>query len=104
MRNSGIDIRQRAFRFAKRMVRTADEPYKGGGSARLIARQLLASGTAVGANLEEAEADHSRLEFIARCNIARREAREALYWLRSHQSATCRPLTASLVTSGKQTR
>lgn len=47
-----------------------------------IARQLIRSGTSVGANVEEAEAVHSKAEFIQNINIARKEARESLYWLR----------------------
>lgn len=47
-----------------------------------IARQLIRSGTSVGANVEEAEAAHSKAEFIQNINIARKEARESLYWLR----------------------
>jgi four helix bundle protein len=49
---------------------------------RCIVDQLLKAGTAVGANLEEAKAGSSRREFVRCIDIALREARESLYWLR----------------------
>lgn len=49
---------------------------------QVIARQLARSGTSVGANIEEAQASHSKVDFVRRMNIARAEARETLYWLR----------------------
>lgn len=48
----------------------------------IIARQLARSGTSVGANIEEAQGAQSKKDFTRRMNIARAEAREALYWLR----------------------
>jgi four helix bundle protein len=53
---------------------------KSGGE--ILGRQVLKSGTAIGANLEEATAGQSRADFISKCNIALKEARETLYWLR----------------------
>jgi four helix bundle protein len=43
---------------------------------------LLKSGTSVGANLEEASAAQSKPDFISKCTIAAKEARETRYWLR----------------------
>ena len=36
----------------------------------------------VGSNLEEAEAGQSKADFISKCRISLKEARESLYWLR----------------------
>jgi four helix bundle protein len=47
-----------------------------------IARQILRSGTAIGANVEESLAGVSRADFIAKMSIASKEARETHYWLR----------------------
>ena len=44
--------------------------------------QLIRSGTSIGANVMEATAAHSKADFIYRMNVALREARETLYWLR----------------------
>lgn len=49
---------------------------------QVIARQLVRCGTSIGANVEEAQGAHSKVDFIRRMNIARAEARETLYWLR----------------------
>lgn len=47
----------------------------------VIARQLLKSGTSIGANIREAQNVHSRKDFIAKCVIAAKEANETEYWL-----------------------
>ena len=46
------------------------------------AKQVLRSGTSIGANIEEAVAGQSALDFIHKLSIARKEARETSYWLR----------------------
>jgi four helix bundle protein len=48
----------------------------------IISKQLLKSGTSIGANIEEASASQSKKEFIAKMSIASKEARETRYWLR----------------------
>lgn len=48
----------------------------------IISKQLLRSGTSIGANVEEANAAQSKKEFIAKMSIASKEARETKYWLR----------------------
>jgi four helix bundle protein len=52
-----------------------------GGAAQHVARQLFAAGTSVGANYEEAAAGQTKADFIAKIAIARKECREALFWL-----------------------
>jgi four helix bundle protein len=47
-----------------------------------MARQLLRSGTSIGANVEEAQASQSKADFISKYSIACKEARETHYWLR----------------------
>ena len=47
-----------------------------------MSRQVLRSGTSIGANLEEAMAGQSKADFVSKCNIALKEAREIHYWLR----------------------
>lgn len=48
----------------------------------VISRQLLKSGTSIGANVEEALAGQSRPDFLSKMSIASKEARETNYWLR----------------------
>lgn len=47
-----------------------------------IAKQLLRSGTSIGANTEEAIGAESKKDFIHKLSIAYKEARETKYWLR----------------------
>lgn len=47
----------------------------------VLARQLLKSGTSIGANVEEAIAGQSKRDFISKMSIASKEARETMYWL-----------------------
>ncbi len=47
-----------------------------------LSKQILRSGTSVGANIEEAVGGLSRKDFSARVGIAHKEARETNYWLR----------------------
>jgi four helix bundle protein len=48
----------------------------------VLHRQLLRSGTSIGANIEEALGGQSSKDFISKLAIAAKEAREAGYWLR----------------------
>lgn len=49
--------------------------------ARVLGRQLLRSGTSIGANYREAMYGRSPAEFISKCEIALQEASETTYWL-----------------------
>lgn len=48
----------------------------------VIARQILKSGTSIGANVEEALGAQSDKVFLSKISIAYKEARETKYWLR----------------------
>ena len=48
----------------------------------VISKQLLRSGTSIGANVEEATAAESKRDFIHKMALASKEARESMYWLR----------------------
>jgi len=48
----------------------------------VLSKQLLRSGTSIGANVEEATAAISKRDFVAKMSIASKEARETRYWLR----------------------
>lgn len=74
------DIRERASQFAIKIVK-AYQALSRNEVARVIGRQLLRSGTAVGANISEAQAGFTRQDFAHAMNIARKEALETKYWL-----------------------
>ncbi len=48
----------------------------------VLSKQLLRSGTSIGANVEEATAAQSKRDFISKMSIASKEARETRYWLK----------------------
>ena len=47
----------------------------------VLSKQLLKSGTSIGANIREAQFAHSRADFISKLQIALKEAHETDYWL-----------------------
>jgi four helix bundle protein len=47
----------------------------------VLSKQLLRSGTSIGANVEEAIAGQSRRDFLSKMAVASKEARETRYWL-----------------------
>lgn len=47
----------------------------------VIANQICRSGTSIGANIHEAQYAHSKADFIAKFEIALKEANETSYWL-----------------------
>ena len=74
-------VRDKSFDFALRIV----EVYKTLAMDKkefVLSRQVLRSGTSIGANIEEADASISKAEFSAKISIAYKEARETCYWLR----------------------
>ena len=52
------------------------------GVGRILGKQLLRSGTSIGANIHEAQGGQSKADFIAKISIAYKESRESAYWLR----------------------
>jgi four helix bundle protein len=75
-------ICDRAFEFAARIVKLCDAMASRGFSARHIASQLIRCGTSIGANAEEAQEGQTKPDFIAKMSVSRKEAREAIWWLR----------------------
>ena len=53
----------------------------------VLSKQLLRSGTSIGANVQEALAGQSRKDFLHKMSIASKEARETLYWLELLQAS-----------------
>ena len=78
----GSELRERALTFAVKLSVFCDDLATKSFSAREIARHLFRSGSSIGANLEEADAAQSKADFIAKCSISLKEARETRYWLR----------------------
>ncbi len=48
----------------------------------VLSKQLLRSGTSIGANIAEAQQAQSRADFVSKMSIALKETTETKYWLR----------------------
>jgi four helix bundle protein len=75
-------ITERTFEFSVRVVKLWQVLDEKPGVSRTLSRQLLRSGTSIGANVEEGRAGQSKPDFINKNAIALKEARETHYWLR----------------------
>jgi four helix bundle protein len=75
-------ITDRTFEFAVRIVKLCKVLDESLGVARTISKQLLRSGTSIGANVDESQAAESTADFIHKLKIALKEARETRYWLK----------------------
>ena len=77
------DIESRTLRYGVRAVRLFRSLQDGGDRAGwVLGKQFLRSATSIGANVAEARAAESRRDFLHKLQIAQKEARESLYWLR----------------------
>lgn len=75
-----FDIRDRAKEFAIRIIKIVKK-FPRDIAGHELGRQLIRSGTSIGANLEEADAASSRRDFIHKVSISYKEAKESRYWL-----------------------
>ena len=73
------DLSERTFAFATRVVKLCQFLDERPGVSRTLSRQLLRSGTSIGANVEEGQASQSEADFISKYSIACKEARETHY-------------------------
>jgi len=74
-------IQQKSYNFAIRIVKLYKfliEKKK----EFVLSKQILRSGTSVGANVEEAIGGESKRDFICKMSIAYKECRETHYWIR----------------------
>lgn len=74
-------VEEKSFNFAVRIVNLKDflvtekKEYD-------ISRQLLRSGTSIGANIAEAQQAQSEADFVSKMNIALKEAAETKFWIK----------------------
>lgn len=71
---------QKALAFARRIVylcRHLNQEHQD----YVLSKQILRSGTSIGANIAEARCGYSRKDFAAKIYIALKECSETLYWL-----------------------
>lgn len=73
-------VRNKSFDFAIRIVKLY-QYLNNNKKEFILAKQLLRSGTSVGAMIREAEHAESKSDFIHKFAIAQKEANETVYWL-----------------------
>lgn len=106
-------LREKSYLFAVHIVRLVQK-LQSDKKEFVLSKQLLRSGTAIGALLREAEFGQSTPDFIHKLNIALKEANETEYWIQllkdtdyidedifQNRNAECRELIAMLVSSLK---
>lgn len=77
---NSIDLKLRTKQFALRIIKLADS-FPNNRTGNIIARQILRSGTSVGANYRALCRARSRADFISKITIVEEEADETLFWL-----------------------
>jgi four helix bundle protein len=81
MKNEEKDLLPRTKMFARRIIRLYCSLSKTDAVAQVLGKQVLRSGTSVGANHREANRARSKAEFISKMGDCLKEADETLYWL-----------------------
>lgn len=73
------EILELSFEFALKIIEYSEQLEEK--RKYVIARQILKSGTSIGANIREAQSAESKADFIHKLKIAHKEAEETEYWL-----------------------
>ena len=74
-------IETKSFSFAVRIVKMCNH-LQSNTKEFVLSKQLLRSGTSIGANVAESQQAQSRPDFVNKLNIALKEAAETNYWIR----------------------
>lgn len=75
-----FDLEDRSLEFGKRVIRLC-KSLTGNEVNRKLVGQLVRSGTSIGANYREANETDTKKDFKNRVRIAKKEAKETIYWL-----------------------
>lgn len=114
MKNS--PLKEKSYAFALRIVKLVRH-IQSGRQEYILTKQLIRSGTSIGALIREGEFGQSKADFISKMSIALKEANETDYWLsllkdsdyleaREYESIApdCRELIAMLVSTVKTSK
>ena len=82
-----IIVRDKSFEFAVRVI-NLDIYLRKVKKEYVLSKQVVRSGTSIGANIEEASGAVSHADFKNKLCIAYKEARETHYWLKFLQRTT----------------
>ena len=117
MNHEPQDLKPRTKAFALRIIRMYSTLPKSNTIAQVLGKQVLRSGTSVGANYREASRARSKAEFISKIGDSLKEIEETGYWLELLVDSNCvsapkmsglldeaRQLNAILTTIGKNSK
>lgn len=76
--NLGV-LEEKTYAFAIRIIKAYK--YLTNNNVYVLSKQLLRSGTSIGANCREAVYAQSKQDFISKLSIALKETNESIYWL-----------------------
>src|SRR5438445_12504962 len=85
------DLKPRTKAFALRVIRMYSKLPKNDAVAHVLGKQVLRSGTSVGANYREASRGRSKAEFISKIGDCLKEIEESEYWLELLVDSGCVP-------------
>ena len=74
-------VQEKSYAFALRIIKLS-RYLQSQHKEYILSKQILRSGTSIGANIEEAIGGHSEKDFLFKLGISYKEARETHYWLR----------------------
>src|SRR5262249_19747398 len=83
------DLKPRTKAFALRIILMYSKLPKNNDVARVLGRQVLRSGTSIGANYREANRGRTKAEFISKIGDCLRECEETEYWLELLVDSVC---------------
>ena len=81
----GSMVSEKAFSFAVRIVKLCQH-MQNVKHEYILSKQLIRSGTSIGANISEAQQGQSKADFVSKMSIALKETAETKYWLRLLQA------------------
>lgn len=81
LRNKATQLSERLLDYGVIIIRICTK-LNASSIGKHIGKQLLRSGTSVGANYEEARGAESKADFLHKLQIVLKEIKESLYWLR----------------------
>ncbi len=84
--NNRFDLEERTLKFAKKIIRLCKDLPSNTVNFKLV-DQLIRSSGSIGANYREANDALGKKDFLHRLRIARKEAKETIYWLKLLQEA-----------------
>lgn len=78
----GNAVLEKSFNFSIRIIKLFEYLINKNRNIEPLLKQLLRSGTSIGANITEAQSAYTKKDFINKLGISLKEARESEYWIR----------------------